>query len=214
MIATNHATRFTIMVFALVTATCCHSKSKRSGAKTATPGREGAGRMEPKINRQCDFSQVESTFATYPCTPKFAKDEEDVIRINAPEEVGFSPTDEASLDERNTNFIVCGAMKMRAETLHKLGVQGNQLDALRFVAVDVQSHASYTGPIRTLGSPEPMPDDLKRAQPPMLGYTFTESFNPNLVKSFELPAVETEYDVHAVLGPYKSNVLRVKLRKK
>jgi hypothetical protein len=62
--------------------------------------------------------------------------------------------------------------------------------------------------------PEPMPEDLKKNQPPMLGYTFTESFNPNLVRSFELPAVETDYDVHVVLGPFKSNVLRVKLRRK
>lgn len=76
------------------------------------------------LNRQCDFSRVESSVATYPCTPVFAKVGEDVIRINASEVVGFSPTGEASRDERNTNVIVCGARRMRSETLHKLVMAG------------------------------------------------------------------------------------------
>lgn len=170
--------------------------------------------MEPAINRQCDFSQVERMFATYPCTPVFGKDEEDVIRINAPELVTFSTAGDDPLGEGAVHFVICGAMKMRAETLHKLGVSGQQLDALMLVAVDVQSRKSYTGPLPRLGMPEPMPEDLKKHQPPMLGYTFTESFNPNLAAAFELPAIETDYDVHVVLGPIKSNVLRVKLRRK
>ena len=170
--------------------------------------------MEQKINRQCDFGQVDRVFATSPCTPVFAQDEEDVIRINAPEVVAFSATDVEPLDERHAKFIICGAMKMRAETLHKLGLLGSELDALMLVAVDTQSHKSYTGPIGKLGTSEPMPDELKNNLPPMAGYTFTESFNPNLVRSFELPSVETDYDVHVVLGPFKSNVLRVKLRRK
>jgi hypothetical protein len=170
--------------------------------------------MEPKLNRHCEFGQVDRVYATFPCTPVFAKDEEDVIRINAPEEVLFTAEADAPLDERTTSFVICGAMKMRAETLHELGVAGRELDALMLVAVDAHSRQSYAGAIAQLGTPDPMPEELEKHQPPMLGYTFTESFNPNLVRSFELPAIETDYDVHVELGPFKSNVLRVKLRRR
>ena len=202
--------RIAFFAVAMSTATCCHAKMS---PKSANPPKR-TSTMEPKINRQCDFSQVEATYAAYPCTPRFDPDEEDVIRINAPEEVTFTAVGDEPLKERTTHFVICGSMKMRAETLHKLVPQGDELDALMIVVVDPKSHKSYTGPIATLGTPDPMPDDLKKNQPPMLGYTFTESFNPNLVSSFELPAVETDYDVHVVLGPFKSNVLRVKLRRK
>ncbi len=169
--------------------------------------------MEPKINHQCDFSQVDATYASYPCTPVLEAEDENVIRINAPEEVAFTVLDDGPLDERMANFIICGAMRMRAETLHEMGIL-DALDALLLVAVDVKTHKSYTGPIADLGLPEPLPEDLKTNSPPMIGYVFGESFSPNLVRSFELPAVETDYDVHVVLSPFKSNVLRVRLRRK
>jgi hypothetical protein len=207
--------RILVVAATLATATCCHTKPRPTAdAATSVSQPKGTSPMEPKINRQCDFGQVDRVFATFSCTPVFAKDEEDVIRINAPEEVTFTASDDEPLDERTANFIICGAMKMRAETLHKLGIMGNELDALMLVAVDAHSHKSYTGAIPELGTSVPMPPELKKDLPPMLGYTFTESFNPNLVRSFELPAVETDYDVHVVLGPFKSNVLRVKLRRK
>jgi hypothetical protein len=202
--------RVVLAVAVLGTTTCCHAKAP---PKSASPPK-GTPSMEPKINRQCDFGQVEATFAAYPCTPVFDPKEEDVIRINAPEVVTFTAEGDEPLKENTTRFVICGSMKMRAETLHKLGLLGDELDQLMIVAFDTKSHKSYTGPIPQLGMPDPMPDDLKKDQPPMLGYTFTESFNPNLVRSFDLPPVETDYDVHVVLGPFKSNVLRVKLRQK
>jgi hypothetical protein len=103
---------------------------------------------------------------------------------------------------------------MRAETLDEVGIRGFAVDALMLVAVDARSHVSYTGQIARLGTRVPMPDKLKKNSPPMIGYVFGESFNPNLVRSFKLPAVESDYDVHVVLGPFKSNVLRVRLRRK
>jgi len=169
--------------------------------------------VEPKINRQCDFSQAEEPFGPNPCTPELGREHENVIRINAPEEVLFTVVDDGPLDERMANFIVCGATMMRAETLHELGIS-DALGALMLVAVDAKTHKSYTGRIARLGTSIPMPDDLEKDLPPMVGYVFGESFNPNLVRSFELLAVETDYDVHVVLGPFKSNVLRVRLRRK
>jgi hypothetical protein len=170
--------------------------------------------MEATIDRQCDFSQAEERFGPNPCTPVLGREHENVIRINAPEEVLFTVVDDGPLDERMAYFIVCGALRMRAETLRELGIRGFAVDALMLVAVDARSHIGYTGQIARLGTRVPMPEKLKKNSPPMVGYVFGESFNPNLVRSFELPAVETDYDVHVVLGPFKSNVLRVRLRRK
>jgi hypothetical protein len=204
-----------LMAAALASAGCrptAATKPDGPSEPRAEETKEGRS-MEPKINRQCDFSQVEETYTSYPCTPVLEAEDENVIRINAPEEVLFTVIDDGPLDERMANFIICGAMMMRGETLHELGIR-DALDALLLVAVDVKTHRSYAGPIAQLGMPEPMPEDLKKDLSPMVGYLFGESFNPNLVRSFELPAVETDYDVHVVLGPFKSNVLRVRLRRK
>ena len=166
--------------------------------------------MEPTINRKCDFSQVEETFAEYPCTPVLTREHEDVIRINAPEEVVFIPHGERALGE-DTRFIVCATMRMRTETLAKLGMYGNEEDSVMFVAVDAKNSKTYSGPIAQFGTSIPMPEHLRR--PPVPGYVIGESFNPNLVTSFGLPPVETDYYVHAALGPIKSNVLLVRLRR-
>jgi hypothetical protein len=194
----------------------CHQSAEKSlddAVVLRAKETKGTRSMEPKIDRQCDFSQVEKLFASYPCTPVLGREHENVIRINAPEEVLFTVVHDRPLDERMANFLVCGAMRMRAETLHELGIR-DALDALMLVAVDTKSHKSYAGPVPQMGTSMPMPEALRTNSPPMLGYVFGESFNPNLVSSFELPAVETDYDVHVVLGPFKSNVLRVRLRRK
>ncbi|HET6149103.1 MAG TPA: hypothetical protein VFH68_16315 [Polyangia bacterium] len=166
--------------------------------------------MEPKINRDCDFSQVERTYASYPCTPVLTPEHENFIRINAPEEVTFIPRGDRPLNEK-TPFIICGALQMRTETLAELGVRGDATDAVMLVAVDAKTNKTYSGHIGQLGTPDPMPEDLHTAMVP--GYLIGESFNPNLVRSFDLPPVETDYYVHAVIGPFKSNVLKVRLRR-
>jgi hypothetical protein len=66
-------------------------------------------------------------------------------------------------------------MRMRTETLARLGLHGNEVDAVMLVAVDAKSNKTYSGRI--------------------------------------LPPHETDYYVHAVLGPFKSNVLKVRLRR-
>jgi len=203
------------LVAALLTMGCCHTAEKSPDGAVSPRTKETKERrpVKSKINRRCDFSQVEETYTSYPCTPVLEAEDENVIRINAPEEVLFTVLDDRPLDERMAYFVVCGAMMMRAEILHELGIL-YVLDALVLVAFDVRSHQSYTGRIARLGMREPIPEDLKTNSPPMVGYLFGESFNTNLVRSFELPAVETDYDVHVVLGPFKSNVLRVRLRRK
>jgi hypothetical protein len=178
---------------------------------TAASERKKGRMTEPKIDRQCDFSQVERTFASYPCTPVLGPEHVNVIRINAPEEVTFVPHGDEPLGE-DTRFVICGAIQMLTDTLDQLGIRGDTLDALMLVAVDARNNRTYTGAIARFGTREPMPDDLRKPRTP--GYLIGESFNPNLVLSFDLPPAETDYYVHAALGPFKSNVLKVRLRRR
>jgi hypothetical protein len=151
---------------ALAAMDCRPTVGTKPGGPAESLAKEAKERraMEPKINRQCDFSRVEEDDAES-CTPVLEAEHENVMRINAPEEVLFTVIDGGPLDERMAYFVVCGALMMRAETLHELGIL-NTLDALMLVAVDAKTHKSYTGPIAQLGMPEPMPEDLKTNSPP------------------------------------------------
>jgi hypothetical protein len=203
------------VVLLAAAAACNHGAGRKLDAAAPRPNdTKGRLAMEPKIDRNCDFSQVESLTEEYPCTPKLGPRDEDVIRINAPEEVRYSSEGDGPLDERHAKFVICGAMKMRTETLYDLGIVGPEhLDAIMLVAVDAKTGKTYTGPIPQLGMREPMPEELRKKVTRTVGYVIGSCFNPNLVRSFELPAVDADYFVHAVLGPFKSNVLRVRLRR-
>ena len=205
-----------LLVTAMGCAACRQRTANPTTGDASLAGREqpakGKGKpmTEPKIDRNFDFSQVERTFTAYPCTPALGPDHENVIRINAPEEVTFRSHGDDPLGE-DTHFVICGAMQMRSETLGELGFHGDELEGIMLVAVDAKTNKTYTGAIGFLGTRLPMPEELKKPTTP--GYLIGESFNPNLVRSFDLPPVETDYFVHAVLGPFKSNVLKVRLRR-
>ena len=167
------------------------------------------------INRQLDFSQVEDVFATYPCTPKLGPNEEDVIRINAPEEVLFTAEGDEPLKERTTHFVICGTLRMLGKSLLGMGIGGSPVDALTLVAVNARTGTLYSGPIVShLETPIEMPEELRKGAPPASPSVINQTFNPNLVRSFELPAIEADYDVQVVLGSIKSNGLRVRLRRR
>lgn len=177
-------------------------------------GKRGSTISPPEIDRTCDFSIVDDAYATYPCTPVLGPEAEDVIWINAPEQVEFEVAKKGEpLREGEAHFVICGSMSMRAESLRALHIR-DELDELVIVAVDTKTHHSYTGHIPYLGTRIPMPEALRPRGPPVFSDVIDCPFSPNLVRSFNLPAVETDYDVHVVLGPVKSNVLRVRLRRK
>lgn len=207
-------TRLTLVALA---ATACRGPAREGkvhGNEIHTSIKKESPPLDPKIDRTCDFSVVEGNYGDYPCSPVLGPEHEDVIWINAPEEVAFEVTERRrSLRENEAHFVICGSTNLRTETLHALHIR-DELDELVIVAVDTKTHQSYTGHIPHLGTRIPMPEKLRSDDPPMFGYLIGRNFNPNLVRSFDLPAVETDYDVHVVLGPIKSNVLRVRLRRK
>jgi hypothetical protein len=58
---------------------------------------------------------------------------------------------------------------------------------------------------------EPFPRDMAEPETDHTNTTIGEFLRTNLAKMIDLPAVETEYNIYASLGSYRSNTLTVKL---
>ncbi len=143
-----------------------------------------------------------------PCTPKL---EEGLgIALNAPFEVTFS--NEGTLDSKDCSFIVCGASRFVYDTL---GYGSSFADHISFVAVDQTSQVATSGVMEPIvPNPIPPPADMPKSTTDHSKSTFGEFFRTNLADIMTLPAVETDYVVYAALGPYRSNTLTVKVRKR
>ena len=140
-----------------------------------------------------------------------ARDREGLgIAINAPIEVTFSTGE--TLDPDDCRFFVCGASEFVYDTL---GYGRNFADNVTFVAVDQTSQVARSGVMQpNVPNPVPPPDDLPKSTTDHSKTTIGEVFRANMAEIMTLPAVETDYVVYAVLGPYRSNSLTVKVRKR
>ena len=170
--------------------------------------------MKFKIDREVTFEREGMALLLHndrfrcPCTPKF--DEGLGIAINVPIEVTFS--NEGTLDSKDCQFIVCGASRFVYNTL---GYGSNFADQVTFVAVDQTSQVATSGMMEpNVPNPIPPPDDLPKSTTDHSKTTIGEFFRTNLADIMTLPAVETDYVVYAALGPYRSNTLTVKVRKR
>jgi hypothetical protein len=167
-----------------------------------------------KIDRDVTFEReglallLKNDRVRCPCTPKL---EEGLgIAINAPIEVTFS--NEGTLDSKDCRFVVCGASRFVYNTL---GHGANFADQVSFVAVDQTSQIATSGVMEpNVPNPIPPPDDLPKSTTDHSKTTIGEFFRTNLADIMSLPAVETDYVVYAAFGPYRSNTLTVKVRKR
>ena len=138
-----------------------------------------------------------------PCTPEM---EGLGIAINAPIEVTFST--QQTLDPDDCRFFVCGASEFVYDTL---GYGRNFADNVTFVAIDQTSQVARSGVMQpNVPNPVPPPDNLSKSTTDHSKTTIGEVFRANMAEIMTLPAVETDYVVYAVLGPYRSNSLTVK----
>ena len=97
-----------------------------------------------------------------------------------------------------------------------LGLGGDVIEAIVFVAVDARTHETYSGRMQAArGTPEekPGPEEFGLTDEDLKDRVYVRYFNPNLAEVLELPGAEGEYLVHATLGPYKSNVVRIRVRR-
>ncbi|GAB4229327.1 MAG: hypothetical protein OHK0028_03370 [Deltaproteobacteria bacterium] len=167
-----------------------------------------------KIPEECDFRKVRERYVPNDCSPEIADREFRGIVINAPKNVtvgerGAPPWSASAL------FVpLCGTY------VHSLGVDiGLRTDFAKSivgVAVDAKTHRTFSGKIMVDESsrrPDPSPEK-KLSPKEMEGRTIRGYFNANLGESLDLPDREAEYIVYATLGPYKSNVLRICVRKR
>ncbi len=84
-----------------------------------------------------------------------------------------------------------------------------------FVAVDQTSQVATSGVMEpAVPNPIPPPADMPKSTTDHSKTTIGEVFRTNLADIMNLPAVETDYVVYAAFGPYRSNTLTVKVRKR
>ncbi len=170
--------------------------------------------MKFKINREVTFEReglalmLRNDRFECPCTPDI---EEGIgLAINAPIEVTFSK--EGTLDPEDCRFIVCGASQFIYDTL---GYGSNFADQVSFVAVDQTDQIARSGAMQpNVPNPIPPPADMPKSATDHSKTTIGEVFRANLADIMTLPAVETDYVVYTALGPYRSNTLTVKVRKR
>lgn len=159
----------------------------------------------------CNFSEIESGSETSnPCSPVVDAAFRG-IKIDGPKEVFFGPGTEDLLFGGFTKMIVAGVCKLEYQTL---GLRGEWNQAIVLVATDTRTRKVFSGRMMPFGSPaEPLDPleggDLKPED--YAGLVVGSYFNPNLARDLNLPEKEAEYDVFATLGPYKSNVVHVKV---
>lgn len=207
-----------LSILLLVYFACAGQEPRKAGVRMS----ESEGLMikrdnslDAAINRNCDFSLVGGSNLGNPCSPPIGDNEVNVIRINAPEVVYYTSNDNKPLEGKSMSFNICGACSFFSETLR---IKRGFGDKILVVAVDTKTHKSYSGKIFYLET-FAMPGKYETYHykgVPDTNITIGEWFNLDLAKDYfeKLPPIDADYYVHAVLGPYKSNVLKVSLRRK
>jgi hypothetical protein len=183
-------------------------------AAMSTP--PGAHAMEtPPMPKKddCNFGAiVPGTKLSTPCSP-VVDDDFRGIAIRGPAEVTYGPRTEDPLFGGFTKLIVCGLVRLPYPTL---GLRGQWNEAVVLVAVDTRAKQVFAGGLMPFGSPARRVDPLAKSDltaSDFAGVVSGSYFNPNIARDLNLPAREADYDVYATLGPYRSNVVHVKVRR-
>ena len=164
--------------------------------------------------RPCDFDGIApGTEDRTPCSPEVDEGFRG-IKIHAPQEVLFGPDTRDSLFGGFARIVVSGACQLPYPAL---GLRGRWNSAILLIAIDTRDRQVYAGIQKPFGSPAPPLDPLDGTGLTPEDFADTvacEWFDANLATVLHLPEREAEYDVHATLGPYNSNVVHIKVRRK
>ncbi len=173
----------------------------------------GIQKMKNK-NSNKDFSKVEAdSNDIYDCSPRFEKTDEMGIIINAPEAIYLNEQNRGPFSSGFADIIVCGACKFKYDTL---GLNGDFIREILFVAVDTKTNENYSGKVTPVfaGLPGGSPfDGNQKMNDEYKDHVITQYFNPNLARILALPEREAEYIIYATLGEYKSNVIKITIKK-
>lgn len=161
------------------------------------------------------FEEVEaSSLLSYRCSPEITKRDFRGIVLNGPGEVYYEPGLPDPLSGSFAKIIVCGTYQFKYDTL---GLNGNFVESIVLVAVDVKSNQTYSGTMAMPYNKTVVPDAVESMGLQHQDFkddVITKYFNPNLAEVLKLPEHEADYFIYATLGPYKSNVVRVGVRKR
>lgn len=185
----------------------------RGGVRVHHPTEES--RVMIKAQTPCQFDDIEPGSETRnACTPKV--DFEFVgIRIAAPEEVLFGPGTRDSIYGGFTRLIVAGVCELPYDTL---GLRDDWNRAIVLVAVDTEAKRVYSGRFGAESIFQPA-ESLDPQEEARLHRGMSKSmvvgrvFNSNIANDLHLPPEPAAYDVYATLGPYRSNVVHVRVKR-
>lgn len=156
--------------------------------------------MTSRIDRRSDFNQITEPLSSNVCSPDL--DDDLGILINLPEEVSI---EQAGVTPR---VQLAGACQFPYDLL---GLRGDLVEKILFVAVNAETHDVHANQFVAVPNPAPSPPPREPHEPrPEL--VLGAYFNPNLTEILRLPPGDAEYIVYAVLGPHRSNVLRIRIR--
>ena len=136
------------------------------------------------------------------------------IRLNAPAQVFYSAGEADRLSGAFAPVLVCGTCRFKYDTL---GLNGSFIPAIVFVATERQTHECFAGRIAPAGNPATSPSPLPRRglrEADFADMVITEYFNPNLAQVLALPPRDADYVVCATLGPYTSNAVSIRVRRR
>ncbi len=167
------------------------------------------------IDRHADFGAAVEGSLPNPCTPRL---DAEGIAINLPESVTLTG------DARDFRLLLCGAYSLPYD---HLGLRGEFRDQLLVAAIDgrhqvfANRYQPWADVSETRAEAPPRPAGISVASydahgnpigaPQLVSPTVGGAFTTDLVPLLRLPAVAAEYLVYVVLGPVRSNVLRVKV---
>lgn len=152
------------------------------------------------------FDEIFDEFQSYSCSPEITPDFRGIL-LNAPKVVQFGPDTKDPLFGGFARIFVCGVCQFDYDYL---GLGGSFIRAIQLFAVNAKTHQVYPGRIPVGIEAAPARDPNDPAQNVVIG----EWFNPNLTRITSLPEEEGDYLVYATLGEYKSNTVRIQLRRK
>ena len=174
----------------------------------------GTGEIMDKwhIDQACDFAKLDTDLMSQnPCSPVI--DDPDFLGmvIHAAQEVFYDPGESVEGSLAFADVRICGTV---AVDFGFQGLGGEVTEEILLVVVDAKSQETWSGKMEPIANPEQRPVDLGGDAGPTEGLIVESYFNPNLVETLDLPEKPAEYIVYAVLGEYKSNTVRIRLKER
>ena len=164
------------------------------------------------IDPDCSFEGAEfDLMERNSCSPVIDDVDFEGIVIHAPEEVLYEPGEPVEGSEAFADVRICGTCCVDYAFG---GLGGDVIEEILLVAVDAATQETYSGKMEPIPNPEERPDDLGGGPVDTEGLLVETYFNPNLAEDLALPERPAEYIVYAVLGEYKSNTVRIRVKER